>query len=184
MNPFTLRGEKVYLLPIDYENSFNIDFVISGKDFFRSSTLYAGEYNFNLDNSLVDRLRDPLYNNNNKLYFIFNNGSEEPEGIVGLSSIDWTQGRANLIVLMNPEKLKSKLCYEPLKILLNKAIKEWRIRRVTAVAYKDDSQTQTVLKSFGFTVEGTLLEYVEYKNECFDVNIMGLLKSNFHSVDY
>lgn len=184
MSPYTISGEKCYLVPLTSENADTIDKVISEKELIKVSALYNNEYNFVIKNCLADKVRDNSYQMENKLFFIHDKDSNKPYGIVGVKAIDWSQGRGELIILLSPEKLKSKLSYEPVKLILTKAVNEWRIRRVSALTYKDDMQTQTVLKGFGFKVEGSLEEYVSYHNEVFDVNVLGLLKSSFHSVQY
>lgn len=184
MSPYTISGEKCYLVPLGDGDIDNINTVISEKELSKVSVLYNNEYNFILQNCLSDKMSDANYLMNNRLYLIHDKDSNKPYGVVGITSIDWSQGRGELVILLSPEKLKSKLSYDPVKLILSKAVNEWRIRRVSALSYKDDQQTQTVLKGFGFKVEGTLEEHVSYHNESFDVNILGLLKSNFHSVQY
>ncbi len=184
MNPFTLNGDKTELEPITFDNFDKINRLIAKEDVRKLSLIYNSlSLIFSAEN--IERIiEEPSFSNNSNIYIINKKENSETIGIIGITDIDWPQQRANLFFLMDSQNIKTKQNYEPIKILLNRAIIEWNLRKLIMPVFSDDATILTVLKGFGFTNEGVLKEYVRWKDEYLDVNIMGLLKNEFRSVDY
>jgi RimJ/RimL family protein N-acetyltransferase len=104
-------------------------------------------------------------------------------GLIGITDIDWVQRRGVLLLLMGPSALEEKRSYRPTKLLLERAFREWDLRRLVMPVFQTETQTATVLKGFGFEQEGVLREHVFHKGETFDVGIYGILKGEFHHVE-
>jgi len=166
------------------ENNFNkLTDCIDRDDIKKLSLMYGNDLKLNLSAaSLLKNIKDPVYTCTNRVYLV-----EDPMGravgVIGLVDIDMIQQRAILYLIMNDDDRKGKRSYGPIKTLLTRAFSEWNMRKITAYVFAEESATITMLKGFGFTIEGTMKEYVWWKNESFDVTIMGVLKNGFHTVD-
>ena len=181
MNPYSINGDQVILVPLAENNYDDFLTLLANSDVFRSSMLYSNEMNISMSQDrLFDCIKEKSYAFTNKVYLI---KEIDPDGILGLcavNNIDWAQGRADLTLLMDAGELKQKQSADPLKALLRKAVRVWGINKIYTRIYKDDLATATVLKSFGFFVEAELKEYVCYEGEWLDINNLSLSKSNLH----
>jgi ribosomal-protein-alanine N-acetyltransferase len=166
------------------ENNFNTltDFT-DRDDIKKLSLMYGNDLKLNLSTaSLLKNIKDPVYAGTNRMYLVLDPGGRAI-GIIGLTDIDMIQQRALLYLIMNDDDRKAKRSYGPIKTLLTRAFTEWNMRKITAYVFAEENATITMLKGFGFVIEGTMKEYVWWKNESFDVTIMGVLKNGFHTVD-
>ena len=181
---YQVTGKNTVLTPLTPAN-LELFYGLLQPDFLQASLLYDPPLNFSYNcRMLEDRIRETQFDDYNRIYLITESSTGLITGIAGLFSIDWIQKRAEVILIMDRENRKQKKAYEPLKLILRKAIEEWNIGRFYIRIYADDDVSFTVLKSFGFTREGELKEYGRIQREWFDVFILGLKAGEFHYVDY
>ena len=185
MISYTLKSDTFELIPVSSENIGEITPLLLNNHSTKSSLIYSAPFNLQLStDELSHSVFGPSFSTANKLYYTVDSGTGELKGIAGFSRIDCIQGRADLIYIFPELLLKEKYISGPLKILLNQAVLEWNIRKISALAYADDLKTGTVLKSMGFEKEGLLKEHVRIKNEYMDVQQFCLFKNNYHPLSY
>jgi len=102
-----------------------------------------------------------------------------PDIILGFSSLDMAQGRAELVYFCNEELLKSKALYSPLKVLLIKAFEELELSQIEVRIFKDDNASAVMLKGFGFTQAGEMADYVKWKGQSHDALLFRVMKNEF-----
>lgn len=183
---YPIDGEQYTLLPLsDQANFQNLVQLCNKKDFQVSSQIRGDELNFFDSYTMFESLvYDWRYWANNRLYLVSakegHNFKSANIGIIGLRNMDFIQRRAELVLVTDQESVRQKMTYEPLKLLLNHAIRVLRFRRLWMRVMGNDTQTMTILKGFGFAVEGKFREELIIGDELIDVNILGLLSKEYH----
>jgi RimJ/RimL family protein N-acetyltransferase len=181
-NVYKINGMSKMLIPLTEVNFEELFPIFDIEDIKKQSLLYSN-YNIAMSLDSLRKLISEQDDGKNRLYIIKDNESEEVLGLIGITDIDWIQQRGNIILLMEKKLLIKKESHEPVKLLLIKSMNEWNMRKLIFPVYKMDTYTTTVLKGFGFKGEGTLTEYVRWVDEYFDVELMGLVKNDFHYVE-
>ena len=182
---YPIKSNNITLNPLYKEEALNqLDELCHCEDFLANSKIYSNELNLSDSTVRIKKLLSTEeYCQYNRLYNMVDIKASKPFGIIGLKNINWIEHRAEVVLVMDDASTRNKLSYEPLKLLLKKALNEWQIRRTWIRVFSKDSLTITVLKGFGFFKEGTLREEVYLNSEYIDVDILGLLKGEFHIVD-
>jgi RimJ/RimL family protein N-acetyltransferase len=182
---YPLAGNEINLYPLGDEKGIReLAKLCEKKDFLDNSQIFGNEINLSDSSYPFNKLAaEAGYCLHNRLYIITDVKASEPSGIVGFKDLDFIQRRAEMVLVMPNDAIKRKLMYEPLKLLLKKAIGEWQLRRLWMRVKESDTQIITVLKGFGFRIEGTLREELKVGNEKYDVNILGLLDKDFRFVE-
>jgi len=183
MSTYTLEGSQAKLEPLGADNWALCSGFLETEDVTRHSLLYPIGFNLTFG---ADELRrvvgEPVAGQTSRLYLI-RDKEGAVHGIIGITDIDWVQRRGLLLLLMGESALREKRSYEPLKLLLIRALREWDFRRIVIPVFLAESQTVTVLKGFGFQQEGILRKHVFFKGESFDVGVFGILKNELHYVE-
>lgn len=153
-------------------------------EFIRSSLVYNALFNLSFASRQMEEfLGREVFVDANRFYFIEESGSQQPAGLCGLFDIHWIQRRAELILLMGEGQRKQKKFYAPLKALLRLACTQWKLRLFTCKIFSTDTATLTMLKAFGFQVNGEIEEYGREGPDFFNVTLLSLKASDFRSVD-
>ncbi len=182
---YAITGSDTTLIPLYEEKGLRLAEQLSEKkDYRENSLLYTNELNFSDSMYGFAKLgpEDGFWAKQ-RLYVLAGLESGEALGLIGLADLDLIQRRAEVVIILTNDAAKKKLAYEPLKLLLGKAVREWQVRRMWVRVKVSDTHTTTILKGFGFTVEGKLREEIRLGNELMDVNVLGLLDREFHVVD-
>jgi RimJ/RimL family protein N-acetyltransferase len=182
---YPVNGKNMILKPLGSEDSLtHLDELSRQKDFRENSRVCPWELNISDSPArLTGAISMPGYWFYNRLYIIASKTDNKPLGITGFTHIDWIERRADLILIMDTGAVKTKMSYEPLKLLLKTGIHEWHLRRIRTHVLQTHTATITVLKGFGFSKEGTLREEIYYNGEYIDIDMYGLLTGEFHYVD-
>jgi RimJ/RimL family protein N-acetyltransferase len=182
---YSITGKNYMLVPLFEEKGLVLlSELCAKKDFRESSLVYAGELNFSDSMFGFGKFSsdDPFWATH-RLYVIADLTAANAYGLVGLSDMDFFQRRAEVVLILDDDAAKNKVAYEPLKLLLAKAVKEWQMRRLWCRVKVSDTQSMVVLKGLGFTPEGKLREDVKIGPDALDVTILGLLDREFHVVE-
>ncbi|MBN1423912.1 GNAT family N-acetyltransferase [Candidatus Fermentibacteria bacterium] len=183
MGIYSLKGLQARLEPLGADNWVLCSSLLESEDLTRASLLYPIDFNLTFSADGLRRMAlEPVAGQTSRLYLI-RDKEGAVYGITGITDIDWVQRRGLLLLLMGESALREKRSYEPLKLLLIRALREWDFRRVVIPVFLAETQTVTVLKGFGFQQEGVLRKHVFFKGESFDVGVFGILKSEFHHVE-
>lgn len=185
MRYYPVNGKNVILNPLYKEESFSLlTELCSRRDFLQNSRIFTCELNVS---ESIDRLKKQLsfagYRIYNRLFIIIDKKEHKPCGITGLKNIDWIERRAEIVLFMDDVSVKTKVSYEPLKMLLKIVFNEWHLRRIWIKVFSKETHTITVLKGFGFSKEGILREELYTDGEYLDIEIYGVLDREFHYVD-
>jgi RimJ/RimL family protein N-acetyltransferase len=182
---YSIAGKNITLIPLYEEKGlFLLARLCEKRDFRESSLLFSDELNFSDSMYVFGRHKpDDEFWTKQRLYVAAVADGSDAYGIIGLKDIDWLQRRAEVVIIITDDASKKKIAYEPLKLLLAKAVKDWQMRRMWARLRASDTQTTTVLKGFGFAVEGKLREDIRIESGHVDVSLLGLLDREFRTVE-
>lgn len=175
-----LESKKYLIIPIN-QDIINIQLDNNLIESWKNSLLLYANLNilYSFENFMIF-----CQNSENKVYLIKDKeNNNQIFGIIGFRFIDLIQKKAELIIIYDDKTRKGKLLYEPLKLLLKKAIEDWNIRLVTTNVYSTDVFTPTMLKGFGFQLIGTIKENIHYKDEYLDIDLYYLINKYFHSLN-
>ena len=181
---YPLQSNNIILNPLFEDDAFHqLKVLCNNQEFIQNSRVFTNELNLSDSNFMIEKLRlVEGYWFHNRLFSIVDKKTNKPTGIAGLKNIDWIEHRAEIVLIMDNDSIKSKLSYEPIKVMCKKAFQEWNLRRLWIRIFSKDSYTKTVLKGFGFSIEGRMREEIYMDGEYIDLEILGILKNEFHTV--
>ncbi|MBN2440595.1 MAG: GNAT family N-acetyltransferase [Spirochaetales bacterium] len=184
MNYYPIETDTFLLNPLYTPGALNqLRDLCRNNDFKQNSKVYTNELNLSDSMARIEKFASiELYWFHNRLFIILDKKSDSPIGMIGLKDIDWLEHRGEIISIMDNESIKRKVISGPLKLLLKNALNDWHILRIRTRLLSTDSYTMVVLKSFGFSLEGTLRKDLLIDGDYVDINILGLLKEEFHSM--
>lgn len=185
MEPYQIPGNNIILTPLNEKNIVDFHELLEDNQFIEASLLYNTLYNFTYScRQLENKTADPEFLANNRVYLILENDNQQVIGLAALSEIDWYQRRCEIILIMSRDNRKTRKAYEPLKHLLDKAVNHWGLNCFHIKIFAEDTVTATLLKSFGFTPDGEIKEYVKHDKQYFDIKIFSLKGREFRFVEY
>ncbi|MCM8810937.1 MAG: GNAT family N-acetyltransferase [Candidatus Omnitrophica bacterium] len=107
-------------------------------------------------------------------------------GYGGLVHIDWSNKRAELSFLLNPERVKDKNLYEVeftifIKLIKEIAFKELKLNKVYTETFDLNFRSHhiSILEKNGFTFEGRLRQHIYKENKFIDSLIHSILGEEY-----
>ena len=120
---YPLQSNNIILNPLFEDDAFHqLKVLCNNQEFIQNSRVFTNELNLSDSNFMIEKLRlVEGYWFHNRLFSIVDKKTNKPTGIAGLKNIDWIEHRAEIVLIMDNDSIKSKLSYEPIKVMCKKA---------------------------------------------------------------
>jgi len=113
------------------------------------------------------------------LLLVLDNGSPEPVGWVHLSKIEHEHGRAEIGILLAPERRGKGLGKRGMSLMLDMAFYELRLHRVYLTTRSINKRGIALYQKLGFSIEGHLREHAFVHGHYYDTLFMGILANEW-----
>lgn len=103
----------------------------------------------------------------------------DPVGHTGLQEISYANGNGVVFVYIKKDMRRHGIALRATALLLDLAYFQLRLHRITTYVHADNTASAGLVKRLGFTGEGRMREGYFYDGEYGDVDIVGLLSSEW-----
>ena len=115
------------------------------------------------------------------LYSIYDEAGE-PIGHTGLQEISYAHGNGVVFIYVKKDMRRHGIGLRATALLLDLAYFQLRLHRITTYFHADNAASASLVKRLGFSDEGRMREAYFYDGEFGDVEIVGLLASEWAAI--
>lgn len=111
--------------------------------------------------------------------FSIRDEADEPVGHTGLQEISYANGNGVVFIYVKKDLRRLGIALRATALMLDLAYFQLRLHRVTTYVHADNTASANLVKRLGFVDEGRMREGYFYAGEFGDVDIVGLLSSEW-----
>jgi len=177
--PSELSGPRLLLTPLD-ETGLPDFFEYSQLDEFYRYLEFPPQKQIEESAAYLKKLMRRSNADNAHYWFIREKDTQKVIGTIGVHSIDFRKGDAEIGYGISPKYWGKGYFKEVVRIVLDFLFLQKEFHRVVATTCQDNKPSIMGLKRLGFRIEGRLREYyLSYDGKRHDAVILGLLRCDY-----
>ena len=171
-----LKGKKIILRPIEYEDLEFVRSIINNPDIERTIIGWAVP----VSKKDEERWYSNFSNNERAIRYMIETNDGNVVGLTGLGNIDMKNGCAKgMGIRISPEVQSKGLATDAYMTLFNFAFNELRLHRIETAAFEDNMASLRFMEKLGCKREGVRREAIYKEGQYKNVIFMGCLKEEF-----
>ena len=174
-----LKGKKVILRPVEFEDLEFVRTMINNPDIERSIIGWA----LPISRKDEEKWYSSFANSEQNIRYIIETHNGNVVGLTGLGNIDMKNGSAKgLGIRISPEAQSQGYATDAYMTMFNFAFNELRLHRIETAAFEDNAASLRFQEKLGCRREGIRREAIYKEGVYKNVVVMGCLKDEFTPV--